>query len=115
MDHRSEHTCQRRHRLSPVATAVARPPPRYKMTLITFAAVSALLLVIVHLFGPLLEPLPHVAQMLLVSATIVVLLNYVVMPALTRALAGWLYPRDRENRSSRADRKTSPRLRRPDS
>jgi antibiotic biosynthesis monooxygenase (ABM) superfamily enzyme len=71
----------------------ATPPPRYKMALVTFAAVFSLLMLIQRLVAPLLEPLPPVARTFVVCVTMVTLLTYLVMPRLTRALSGWLYRR----------------------
>lgn len=76
------------------------PPLRYKMALTTFAAVFALLMVIPRLLAPLIDPIPPLARTFVVCATMVTLLTYVVMPPLTRALSGWLYPR--RNVSERA-------------
>ena len=73
--------------------STATPPPRYKMALTTFAAVFSLLMVIPRLLAPLIDPMPPLSRTLVVCATMVALLTYVVMPALTRALSGWLYPR----------------------
>jgi antibiotic biosynthesis monooxygenase (ABM) superfamily enzyme len=70
-----------------------KPPPRYKMALLTLAAVFSLLWVIQSALAPLLDSLPRVARTLVVCATMVVLLTYVVLPALTHVLSGWLYPR----------------------
>jgi antibiotic biosynthesis monooxygenase (ABM) superfamily enzyme len=73
--------------------STATPPPRYKMALTTFVAVFSLLMVIPRLLAPLIDPMPPLSRTLVVCATMVALLTYVVMPALTRALSGWLYPR----------------------
>lgn len=69
------------------------PPPRYKMACVAFIAVVSLLLVIPRLAAPVLEPLPQLVRMVLVSATMVGLMTYVVMPLLTRLFYRWLYPR----------------------
>jgi uncharacterized protein len=65
------------------------------MALITFTAVFSMLMVIPRLAAPLLEPFPQIARTLAVCGTMVVLLTYAVMPALTRAFSAWLYPRAR--------------------
>ena len=70
-----------------------KPPPRYKMACVAFIAVVSLLLVIPRLAAPVLEPLPQLVRMVLVSAAMVGLMTYVVMPLLTRLLYRWLYPR----------------------
>jgi uncharacterized protein len=83
----------------------AAPPPRYKMALVTFLAVFSLLMVIPRLGAPLLVSLPPVARMLVVSATMITLMTYGVMPVLVRVLHSWLYP----GTATRSVRKTTAR------
>jgi antibiotic biosynthesis monooxygenase (ABM) superfamily enzyme len=78
----------------PGQSAVA-PPPRYKMALTTFAATLSLLMILPRLLAPLLTPLPPIGRTSVVCATMIVLMTYAIMPALTRLLAGWLRPRPR--------------------
>jgi antibiotic biosynthesis monooxygenase (ABM) superfamily enzyme len=71
-----------------------RPPARWKMFLVTVAAIYPLTLLVPWALQPLLsavamlrEPLLH---HLVVALAIVALMTWVVMPRLTRHLAGWL-------------------------
>ena len=70
------------------------PPPRYKMAILTTAAVFAA----VNLLNPWLLPLllnlglPRLLSSLIVTYCVVLLLTYMVMPRLTKLFARWLYP-----------------------
>jgi uncharacterized protein len=70
-------------------------PPRYKMALVTWIAVFPLITAIFALFGPLLSQLPTLLRTLILTAVMVSLMTYVIMPRLTRLFSFWLYP-DRE-------------------
>jgi antibiotic biosynthesis monooxygenase (ABM) superfamily enzyme len=73
--------------------AATVPPSRYKMALVTFVAVYSLLTAVTGLFAPLLGALPQAVRTPIVCAIVIGLLTYWVMPAITRLLAWWLYPR----------------------
>jgi antibiotic biosynthesis monooxygenase (ABM) superfamily enzyme len=68
------------------------PPPRWKMALVTTPAAYVLILVILTALSPLSEAWPLAASNALVTVLMVVLLTYVAMPLVTRALRPWLYP-----------------------
>jgi uncharacterized protein len=68
------------------------PPLRYKMALITWLAIFPLIVVINLLFGNILVRLPMLLRSLILSATLVLLMTYVVMPRMTRLFTSWLYP-----------------------
>ena len=70
-------------------------PPRYKMVAVTWLAVYPLITVILLLFGPLLGMLPMLLRTLVLTAVMVTLMTYVIMPRMTRLFSSWLYP-DRE-------------------
>ena len=70
-------------------------PPRYKMALVTWLAIFPLVTLIFLLFGPLLSHLPTLLRTLVLTAVMVTLMTYVVMPRMTRLFSFWLYP-DRE-------------------
>ena len=79
----------------PTAPAPSRmpPPPRYKMAVLTWLAVYPTLTVILAVLQPLgvlRTPLP--LRTLIVTVILVPLVVYVLVPTLTRALAGWLQP-----------------------
>ncbi len=67
-------------------------PSRYKMTIVITVAVFFLVLLVNVLFKPLLEQLPFVLRVAVLSVIQVVLLTYVVMPRATALLKNWLYP-----------------------
>ena len=65
-------------------------PPRWKVAVLTWAAVFACVVALDQAAGPLLARLPYVVAHMLSAAVIVAALAYVIMPALTSAFAGWL-------------------------
>ena len=77
----------------PGAAVPSRPPAKWKMALVTWLALlpQALLL------GSILpkDLLPFVVNVALSTAIPVALLTWFIMPALTKALYGWLYPTPR--------------------
>jgi antibiotic biosynthesis monooxygenase (ABM) superfamily enzyme len=80
-------------RPSPPATRPAAPGPRWRSTLLTIAAVFAITSLLQQFVFPHLASWPLEARLGLSAVVVVVLLGYVVMPALTRLFAGWLQPR----------------------
>jgi uncharacterized protein len=69
-----------------------RPPPRWKMAVATLLGVYPVSLLIGVVLSPTLKQLPLVLNLFVVSAIIVGLLTWVVMPLVTRLLHGWLNP-----------------------
>ncbi|WP_008310503.1 antibiotic biosynthesis monooxygenase [Leptolyngbya sp. PCC 6406] len=69
------------------------PPPRYKMVLVSGIAIFSInqLLALLPLAG--LAVLPPLLRLLILVFITTTLMTYVVMPRLTKLLAGWLYPR----------------------
>jgi antibiotic biosynthesis monooxygenase (ABM) superfamily enzyme len=74
-------------------TRPAAPGPRWRSTVLTIVAVFLITSTLQVLVMPLLSTWPWPARLLLSACLVVVLLGYVVMPTLTRLLAGWLHPR----------------------
>ena len=68
------------------------PPPRWKMAVATLLGVYPVSLLIGVVLSPTLKKLPLVLNLFVVSAIIVGLLTWVVMPFVTRLLHGWLNP-----------------------
>jgi antibiotic biosynthesis monooxygenase (ABM) superfamily enzyme len=62
------------------------------MAIVTWLAVFPLITMIFVIFGPLLNQLPTLLRTLVLTAVMVTLMTYVIMPRLTRLLALWLYP-----------------------
>jgi antibiotic biosynthesis monooxygenase (ABM) superfamily enzyme len=66
------------------------PPPRWKMALVTAVGVWPASMLVPWLLTPLIRGLPSALQALLVAVGIVILLTWVIMPALVRILKRWL-------------------------
>jgi uncharacterized protein len=84
----------------PGASAVV-PPPRWKMAIVTGLAVWVLAQAIGPFTHATLGFLPAPLVGLVTTAVMVVLLTWVVMPRLTRLLAGWLFVKRQGPRSVR--------------
>lgn len=68
------------------------PPPRWKMAMVTLLGVYPVSLLIGIVLSATLKKLPLAINQLVVSAIIVSMLTWVVMPLITRLLHGWLNP-----------------------
>lgn len=68
------------------------PPPRYKMVLVSGLAIFAINQLLALLPLDWLTQLPSVLRLLILIFLTTTLMTYVVMPRLTKLLAGWLYP-----------------------
>jgi len=75
----------------PKGTVVAQPSP-HRMALVLIAVVFVLVLALNLTIGPLIAGWPLPLRLLLTVTLQVVLMTYVIMPRLTRALARWIYP-----------------------
>jgi antibiotic biosynthesis monooxygenase (ABM) superfamily enzyme len=90
-----EHT--KEHRVSGLETWFALPgrtapaPPRWKMFLVTLAAIVPLVLLMNVLVLPVLSGWPTIARVLVFSGTLTGLMTWVVMPRLTRLFRRFLY------------------------
>lgn len=73
--------------------AALQPLPKWKMAVTTFAGVFPVATILNLTLGPTLRSWPVLLGSALFNACVVVLLTWVVMPLLTRALYGWLHPR----------------------
>jgi uncharacterized protein len=74
------------------------PPPRYKMAVVTWIAITPLLIVFNYLFGPYLMMIPLVPRFVVTTPWIVLIMTYLWMPFITKLFKGWLYP----NRNKKA-------------
>ncbi|ASU83127.1 antibiotic biosynthesis monooxygenase [Nocardiopsis gilva YIM 90087] len=72
-------------------TAV-RPPPRWKMSLVSFCAVYPCVLLFNVLFAAELAPWPVALRALVLPMVMAPLLTYAIMPLLSQLLRRWLYP-----------------------
>ena len=75
---------------TPPASPTLRQPPRWKMTLLTLAALYPVSLGITLLLGPALGHWPLLVRSLAQMALVVPTMTYLVMPWATRLAAGWL-------------------------
>ncbi len=73
-------------------TRPAQPGPRWRLTVLTIAAVFGITSLFQVLVAPHLSSWPVEARLLLSASLVVVLLGHVVMPALTSVFAHWLRP-----------------------
>jgi antibiotic biosynthesis monooxygenase (ABM) superfamily enzyme len=73
-------------------TRTAQPGPRWRMTVLTIAAVFAITSFLQQFVMPHLASWPLEGRLLLSAVVVVILLGQVLMPALTRVFAGWLHP-----------------------
>lgn len=70
-----------------------RPPPRYKMLIITWVTVYVLLNAVGFVLTPVVAWLPPLVRTLVLSFTMVTLMTYFAMPAMTKLFYKWLYPK----------------------
>jgi antibiotic biosynthesis monooxygenase (ABM) superfamily enzyme len=73
-------------------TRPARPGPRWRLTVLTIAAVFVITSLFQLVVTPHLQGWPVEARLLLSAVVVVLLLGHVAMPLLTRWLAPWLRP-----------------------
>jgi antibiotic biosynthesis monooxygenase (ABM) superfamily enzyme len=71
------------------------PPPRHKMALVTWAGAWALITLILWVLGPAMAIWPLPLRTFVLSVLMVVGMTWLVIPYLTRILAGWLAPTPR--------------------
>ncbi|MDP9341987.1 MAG: antibiotic biosynthesis monooxygenase [Actinomycetota bacterium] len=69
-----------------------KPPPRWKMWLVSLAALYPLALLFLALVAPHVKGWPLVARAALLPFCLLTLMTYVVMPVVTRLAARWLRP-----------------------
>jgi len=74
-------------------TRSPKPGPRWRMTVLTIAAVFAITSLFQQFVMPHLASWPLEGRLALSATVVVLLLGNVVMPALTRLFARWLHPR----------------------
>jgi antibiotic biosynthesis monooxygenase (ABM) superfamily enzyme len=73
-----------------------KPPPRWKMWLVSLVAVYPLVLAFQALLVPRMTRLPLPLRALLFPLVLLTLMTFVVMPMVTRLLRRWLGPRQDE-------------------
>jgi uncharacterized protein len=65
-------------------------PPRYKLALLTWAGAYAVITLLLTVLGPAMAAWPLGLRTLVLSALMVVVLTWLVIPAMTRLLRNWL-------------------------
>ena len=69
-----------------------KPPPRWKMWLLSFVAVYPLVVLFQWLVAPPLEDLPLLARSAMFPLVLLSAMTFVLMPVATRVAKRWLYP-----------------------
>ncbi len=67
-----------------------RPPPKWKTAILIWLAIYPALTLLVALFGEYLILLPLALRTLVMTAILVPLMVFVLLPQLQRVFAGWL-------------------------
>ena len=71
-----------------------KPPPRWKMVLVTLVAAYIISWVAAFFLNPIIGSWPLFASDLVITIILVLGLTYFALPLLTRLLRRWLYPPD---------------------
>jgi hypothetical protein len=74
-----------------------KPPPKYKMTFVSWLALYPTVTLIFLLFGDLLAQVPLLLRTMLITAVVMVAMSYLLMPRFTRWFAFWLFPKRERN------------------
>jgi antibiotic biosynthesis monooxygenase (ABM) superfamily enzyme len=74
----------------PAALPVTRPPPRWRMTVVSWLGIFPTVALLLTFVSPLLAPLPFLLRTALFTALVAVAMAYLVMPRLTRWMGWWL-------------------------
>ena len=75
---------------APTLLASSKPPPRWRMTVVSWMGIFPTVALLLHFVAPRLEPLPFLLRTAVFTALVALLMAYVVMPRLTRWMAWWL-------------------------
>jgi antibiotic biosynthesis monooxygenase (ABM) superfamily enzyme len=73
-----------------VAARPSGPPPRHRFALIVWLAIYPTITTVLQLSGPLIGDWPLPLRTLAITAVVVPLMVFVLLPTLQRAFAGWL-------------------------
>jgi antibiotic biosynthesis monooxygenase (ABM) superfamily enzyme len=73
-----------------VAAKSSGPPPRHRFALIVWIAIYPTITTVLQLSGPLIGEWPLPVRTLALTAVVVPLMVFVLLPTLQRAFAGWL-------------------------
>jgi len=70
-----------------------QPPPKWKMTFVSWLALYPAVTLVFVLFGDLLAQMPLLLRTMAVTVVVMLLMSYVLMPRMTRWFAFWLFPK----------------------
>ncbi|PTB95261.1 antibiotic biosynthesis monooxygenase [Marinobacter sp. B9-2] len=72
-----------------------QPPPKWKMTIVSWLALYPAVTLVFVIFGDLLAKVPLLLRTMIVTIVVMALMSYVLMPRMTKWFAFWLFPRQK--------------------
>jgi antibiotic biosynthesis monooxygenase (ABM) superfamily enzyme len=75
------------------------PPPRYKIAFVSWLALYPAVTFLFWVLGPWLADFPLLIRALMVTALVIVLMTYLLMPFMTKWFSFWLYPKSKHKDS----------------
>ena len=72
-----------------------QPPPKWKMTIVSWLALYPAVTLVFVIFGDLLAQVPPLLRTMIVTIVVMGLMSYVLMPRMTKWFAFWLFPRQK--------------------
>jgi antibiotic biosynthesis monooxygenase (ABM) superfamily enzyme len=75
---------------APTATPASRPPPKWRMTVVSWLGIYPTVSLLLWLVAPLLASWPFLIRTAVFTALVALAMSYLVMPRLSRWMAGWL-------------------------
>jgi uncharacterized protein len=67
-------------------------PPRWKMVVVTWCVAFPVIQILSATLGEALVDIPALARGAMIGLAMVLVMTYLAMPTVTKALRGWLYP-----------------------
>lgn len=74
-----------------------QPPPKWKMTIVSWLALYPAVTLVFVIFGDLLAQVPLLLRTMIVTIVVMGLMSYVLMPRMTKWFKFWLFPDRRRN------------------
>jgi len=75
---------------APAEVPVVKMPARWRMTIVSWLGIFPTVALLLYFVAPLLAPLPFLLRTAALTAIVAILMSYIIMPRLTRCLAGWI-------------------------
>ena len=72
-----------------------QPPPKWKMTIVSWLALYPAVTLVFVIFGDLLAQVPLLLRTMIVTIVVMGLMSYVLMPRMTKWFAFWSFPRQK--------------------